>query len=341
MGVQDFTATERGSMKRFFELLTRGSLLFFVLTVAVMFAVHLLEWSAWVRPLGLAAVGAFFIYFLGAAVLACAEMPGWKNRLLPALSFVFLGLFVGFIVLMILADALYVNSEAIRKVFHDENIRNALWLSVWTSVTATAFALLFAVPIGYTLSRARFPGRVWVDAVVDLPFVFPPLVTGLTLLVFFAQTSFGRFIESDAGLGWKFVFQPAGIVLCQFVVTATLAARSAKTAFDSVDRRLENVALTLGCSRWGVFFRVTMPLARNGILAGGILTWAHAFGLFGPLMLFVGSFRGRTEVLPTTIFLEQSVGNIEVALTVALLLIGFAAAFLAALRLLGRREGVR
>jgi molybdate transport system permease protein len=108
-----------------------------------------------------------------------------------------------------------------------------------------------------------------------------------------------------------------------------------------VDRRLENVALTLGCSRWGVFFRVTMPLARNGILAGGILTWAHAFGLFGPLMLFVGSFRGRTEVLPTTIFLEQSVGNIEVALTVALLLIGFAAAFLAALRLLGRREGVR
>jgi len=186
--------------------------------------------------------------------------------------------------------------------------------------------------MGYALSRYRFPGHVLVDTIVDLPIVFPPLVAGLTLLVFFSQTSVGRWIES---MGMEFVFQPKGIVLCQFVVSASFAIRSAKSAFDEVDQRLENVALTLGCTQWGGFFRVSLPLAANGVLSGAILAWARAFGIFGPLMIFVGSFRGRTEVLSTTIYLEQSVGNLEVALAVALLLIGVALVSLVAIRIFG------
>jgi len=180
---------------------------------------------------------------------------------------------------------------------------------------------------------------MFVDAIVDLPIVFPPLVAGLTLLVFFSQTAAGRWIQQDLGL--DFVFQPKGIVLCQFVTAASFAIRSAKTAFDDVDRRFENVALTLGCTQWGSFRRVCLPLARNGIIAGGILTWARAFGLFGPLMIFVGSFRGRTEVLSTTIFLEQSVGNLEVALAIALLLIFVALIAVTGIRLAGGSAVVR
>jgi molybdate transport system permease protein len=206
-------------------------------------------------------------------------------------------------------------------------------MSTWTSLLSTLIALLFAVPMGYALSRFRFPGRILADALVDLPIVFPPLVAGLTLLVFFSQTSLGRWIQEDLGI--EFVFQPKGIVLCQFVAAASFAIRSAKTAFDDVDRRCENVALTLGCTQWGSFRRVSLPLARNGIIAGGILTWARAFGLFGPLMIFVGSFRGRTEVLSTTIFLEQSVGNLEVALAIALLLIFVALIAVTGIRLAG------
>ena len=164
---------------------------------------------------------------------------------------------------------------------------------------------------------------------------FPPLVAGLTLLVFFSQTSPSRWIQED--LGVEFIFQPKGIVLCQFLVAASYAIRSVRTAFDDVDRRFENVALTLGCTQWQSFRRVTLPLAINGIIAGGILTWARAFGLFGPLMIFVGSFRGRTEVLSTTVFLEQSVGNLEVALAGALLMIAVALAAIVAIRLVGRR----
>jgi molybdate transport system permease protein len=242
-----------------------------------------------------------------------------RSHIFSVICFFFLAVFVVSVLLLIIADILYINKEAVVTVLTSSFIRDALWLSIWTSFTTTSISLLFAVPMGYTLSRLRFPGRSLADSIVDLPIVFPPLVAGLTLLVFFSQTTLGRWIQEDLGL--EFVFQAKGIVLCQFVVTASFAIRFAKTAFDEVDRRLENVALTLGCTRWSSFWRITLPLARNGIIAGGILTWARAFGIFGPLMIFVGSFRGRTEVLSTTVYLEQSIGNLEVALAVALLMI--------------------
>jgi len=258
---------------------------------------------------------------------------GRRSKLLTAAVFVFLVTFVGFIVLLIVADALYINRNAVIEVLTAGFIREALWLSVWTSAATTALSVIFAIPVGYALSRYHFWGRTVTDTVVDLPIVFPPLVAGLTLLVFFNQTAMGKWIEQDLGL--KFVFQPKGIVLCQFVVSASYAIRVTKSAFDGIDRRVENVALLLGCTHWGSFFRVSLPLARNGIIAGGILTWARAFGIFGPLMIFVGSFRGRTEVLSSTIFLEQSVGHLEVALAVALLLIGVALVALICIRLVG------
>ena len=265
-----------------------------------------------------------------------AAVTSWRGRLFAAGGFLFVGLFTAFIALLIIADALYVDLAAVRTVLTSGFVGQALWMSIWTSLVATALAVLFAVPMGYTLSRYRFPGRVIVDSIVDLPIVFPPLVVGLTLLVFFSQTAIGRWIQEDLGL--EFVFQRKGIILCQFVVSASLAIRSAKTAFDDVDPRLENVALTLGCGRMGAFIHVALPLARNGILAGGILTWARSFGLFGPLLILVGSFRGRTEVLATTVFLEQAVGHIEVALALGLLMILVALVALTIIRLIG---GVR
>jgi molybdate transport system permease protein len=263
--------------------------------------------------------------------------PG--DRLFTAFCAVAVFVFVAFIVTLIVADALYIDRRAVAEVLRSRPIRHALWMSVWTSCTTTALALSFAVPMGYILSRYRIFGRTVIDAVIDLPIVFPPLVAGLTLLVFFSQTAPGRWIQQDLGI--EFVFQPKGIILCQFLVAASYAIRSVRTAFDDVDRRFEHVALTLGCTQWQSFRRVTLPLAANGIIAGGILTWARAFGLFGPLMIFVGSFRGRTEVLSTTVFLEQSVGNLEVALAVALLMIGVALAAIIAIRLVGGRGRFR
>ena len=268
-----------------------------------------------------------------------SPLQGWRDRVFTAAVFFFVAVFVLFVLMLIVADLLYIDKEAVRTVIVSKEIRHALKLSIWTSFATTFIAVLFAVTIGYSLSRFRFPGRSLVDAIVDLPIVFPPLVAGLTLLVFFSQTTFGRWIQDDLGI--EFVFQPKGIVLCQFLVSASFAIRSAKTAFDDVDRRFENVALTLGCTRWASFRRISLPLALNGIIAGGILTWARAFGLFGPLMIFVGSFEGRTEVLSTRIFLEQSTGDLEVALAVAMLMIFVAIIALTTIHLVGRRTEAR
>jgi molybdate transport system permease protein len=193
--------------------------------------------------------------------------------------------------------------------------------------------LAFAIPMGYALSRFRFPGHVLVDSIVDLPIILPPLLVGLSLLVFF-QTRSGRFIEET---GLRFVFQQKGIILCQLLASASFGIRAVKLTFDGIDPRLEHVAMTLGSTRSGAFFRVALPLARRGIITGAILIWTRAFGIFGPLMVFVGAVRMRTEVLPTTIYLEQSVGRIEVALAVAVLMLVLATAGLLGIRMIGLR----
>ena len=235
---------------------------------------------------------------------------------------------------LIVADVWYVgaNPQVARQVMSRE-IWAALKLSLWTSVVTVIIALVFAVPMGYVLSRYHFPGHVIVDTIVDLPIIFPPLVAGLTLLVFF-HSPLGSWIEHS---GVKFVYQVKGIVLCQLLVSASFAIRTIKAAFDEIDTRYEHVALTLGCTQAQAFFRVLLPMARNGIIAGGILAWARAFGIFGPIMVFVGAVRLRTEILPTTIYLEQSIGRLEVALAVALLMIAIATVALISIRLLGNR----
>lgn len=258
---------------------------------------------------------------------------GLKSHLFSAWVMLPLFLFVGFVVILILLDIAYVNKEAFYEALRSPEIWAAARLSVVTSVTTVLIGMLFAIPTGYALSRYRFPGHTLVDSIVDIPIVFPPLIIGLSLLVFF-RTRFGVWLEDH---GIEFVYQPAGIVLCQFFTAASFGIRTVNTAFDRIDPRTEHVALTLGCTQWGAFFRVALPMARNGILAGAILTWARAFGVFGPLTVFVGAVRMRTEVLPTTIYLEQSIGRIEVALAVAVIMIAMAMIALSAIRLFGIR----
>lgn len=315
------------------------TLALFIATASAAVLADLAEWetlTGWLTVVMWISLPAYFV----TAVLSI-ETPGraWTERAFTVAVFFFVALFVTLAFLLVIADALYINWTAVVEMARSPYIGQALRLSIVTSVITTVLALIFAIPMGYALSRYDFPGRMLADTVVDIPIVFPPLVAGLTLLVFFSQTGIGRWIEEDLGL--VFVFQKKGIVLCQFVISASFAIRSVKTAFDEVDRRLEKVALTLGYTSWQSFLHVSLPLASRGVMAGAILTWARAFGVFGPLMIFVGSFRGKTEVLSTTIFLEQSVGNLEGALTVALLLISVATVALLTIRLVGGQAMVK
>mgnify|MGYP002682448809 CR=1 FL=1 len=209
----------------------------------------------------------------------------------------------------------------------------AVKLWAMTTTITTAIAVLFGIPASYALSRYRFPLHSLIDSIIDLPIVLPPLVAGIALLVFF-QTAVGQWIEAHV---MRFVFTTQGIILAQFVPSASFAVRALKAAFDSVDPRMEQVARTLGWNERQAFWRVTFPLARNGLVAGTVMTWARAAGEFGPILMFCGATRFKTEVLPIAIFLNMSVGKIEMALSVTLILVILATGALLAFRKLGGR----
>jgi len=269
--------------------------------------------------------------FFSSPSRAGQPVGGLSNRLFAAAMLAFVVLFVGGWLALFAADVAYTSWDAVGQVLRAKEIRAALRLSLWTSGLSVLIGLVFAIPMGYALSRYRFPGHVVVDSIVDLPILLPPLIIGLSLLVFF-RTDVGQFIESS---GFKFVFQKKGIILCQFLASASFGIRAVKLTFDGIDPRLEHVALTLGYGRAGAFFWVALPLASRGIVSGALLIWTKAYGIFGPLMVFVGAVRMRTEVLPTTVYLETSVGRIEVALAVTILMLVLATTALVGVRILG------
>ena len=239
-------------------------------------------------------------------------------------------LFIGAVLSLLLADFMYADAASMKAALESVHLRRAAILSLGTSITAAFLAILVAVPAGYALSRYPLPGKILFDTFIDASIVLPPLVAGISLLVAFRlsadlQSSHWAilrvFDRVAVWIGDRMIYRVPGIILAQFFVCAGYALRTTKAAFDATDRRLELVAETLGCTRFGAFRRAAVPAAAPGIAAGAVLSWARAFGVFGPIMIVAGAVRDRTEVLPTAIYLEISIGRLEVALAISLFMI--------------------
>lgn len=228
----------------------------------------------------------------------------------------------------------YTEWDTFVQALFSEEILFAIRLSITTATIAAIISILIAVPVAYAISRNDFWGKDIVDSLLDLPIVISPIALGAALLVFF-NTPIGAAIDDNA---IKFVFAVPGIVLAQITVISALAIRLLKSTFDSIDPRYEQVARTLGCSKPEAFFRVTLPLARDGLIASGILTWARAVGEFGATVTLAGATAMKTETLPTAIFLSLASANIEKAIAVIFVLIIIAIVALLAIRkFIGRR----
>ncbi len=212
-------------------------------------------------------------------------------------------------------------------------LRHALMLSLVTSILSALIALFLAIPSGYLLSRYRVPGWRVLDLLFYLPIALPPLVMGVALLIFF-QTGPGRFIQRHL---CEFTFSVPGIVLAQTIMGVAFATRICKLAFDNVSPKLPGVARTLGATRWQAFVRVELAEARSGLVEALVLAWTIAFGAFGPIALFSGITRMRTEILSSSVFLEFSVGNLDRALVVSLWMVAIAGTALAIVRGRGKR----
>jgi molybdate transport system permease protein len=243
------------------------------------------------------------------------------------------GLYAGLIVAMLAADIAYASAGDLRRAFDSPEIRAAVWLSLVSCSAAAILSVWVGVPLGYLLSRTRFPGRDVLDVLIDVPIVLPPLVVGLSLLVLF-QTAPGAWFQRNV---MTVTYAVPAVVVAQFATAAAFAARTMRVTFDQIDPRTEDVARSLGCSRARAFWRVTLPEARRGVMTAFTLAWARAIGEFGPILVFAGATRMRTEVLSTSVFLELSIGNLEAALAVSLLMIAVAAAVLVVARTFGLR----
>ena len=311
------------------------------------------------------------------------------------------GLYVALIVAMLLADLKFTSLEHVENALASPPIRYAIKLSLVSCFVTTILSLWVAEPLGYLLSRTQFIGKPFVDTILDIPVVLPPLVIGLSLLILF-QTDVGTWVEHNtqhrmgqiltygaipitlAAMAWFVVGRnlstevgwsiPAGVaigsaailastglgpsldvelqarfgtpityaipsvILAQFSVSAAFAVRTMRVTFDQISPRTEQVALTLGCTRSQAFWMVSVPEAGRGIVSAACIAWARALGEFGPILVFAGATRMRTEVLSTTVFLELSIGKMESAIAVSLLMVVVAVFVLLLMRGFGLRN---
>lgn len=184
----------------------------------------------------------------------------------------------------------------------------ALSLSLKVAGWATLFNAVLGIGVAWTLARLRFPGRNLLDALLTLPMVLPPTVLGYYLLVLIGRNGpIGAFLQHHFGI--TLIFSFPGAVIAATVVAFPLVMKSARAAFETIDPQFEKAARVLGLSPLAVFFRVTLPLARRGILAGLLLAFARALGEFGATLMVAGSIPGRTQTLSIAVYEAVQAGE--------------------------------
>lgn len=179
------------------------------------------------------------------------------------------------------------------------------WQIVALSLKVSGVAILATLPIAFgvawVLARKRFAGKVLLDALVHLPLVLPPVVTGwLLLLAFGTSGPAGELLEDTLGL--RFMFRWTGAALAAAVMALPLMVRAMRLSIEAIDQKLEGAARTLGAGPWRTFFEITLPLAFPGVLAGMVLGFARSIGEFGATITFVSNIPGETRTLPLAIY---------------------------------------
>ena len=187
---------------------------------------------------------------------------------------------------------------------------NALRLSTIFAVAAATLAMVPAILLGYWLARTKAKWKWIAEALANLPLVLPPVVTGYILLVILAPAGpVGKLLMA---VGFKIVFTPYAAIIAAMVVSFPLAMRTAKLAFESIDKNIENTARSLGAGKMETFLEISLPLARHGIIGGWLLAFARSLGEFGATIMIAGNIAGKTQTIPLAIFAKATQpGGIE------------------------------
>jgi molybdate transport system permease protein len=190
----------------------------------------------------------------------------------------------------------------------DPSVLFSLRLSIQVASAATFFIVLIGVGIAYLLAMKRFRGKELLDIICTLPLVLPPTVTGYYLLVLLGRNGWvGRPVYEWTG--WNIMFTWYAAIVASFVVALPLMIKTTRASIESVDKSLINASYTLGHSELGTALKVTLPLAKRGIIAGTILSFARAMGEFGATLMVAGNIPGRTDTMPISIYAHASSGD--------------------------------
>jgi molybdate transport system permease protein len=212
-------------------------------------------------------------------------------------------------------------------------VRDALWLSLRTTLAALAIIIIVGTPAAYLLATRSFRGRDLIVTLVELPLVLPPAVAGIALLAAFGPSGILGGALDDAGI--RLVLETAGVIVALTFVAAPFYIRQAQAAFEAVDADLLDAARTLGVGEAGAFVRVAIPCAGAGISAGLALAWGRALGEFGATLMFAGSFQGITQTAPLAIFAEFT-RDFPAALALSAILVAVSAALLLSVKFVAR-----
>ncbi len=239
------------------------------------------------------------------------------------ITLLFATIFFGLIISLFIIPSF----TAILNSLQAKEMMYSLELSLITSAVSTIAVLTLAIPIGYALSRFSFFGKNFLKSILDLPIAFPELVLGLCLLVFFGQTFVGKVLNV---LGIKIVFTKLGIIVAQVFTALPYSTRILCSTFESINPRIELVSRSLGYTEFETFRNITLPIAKEGILATTIISFARCMGAFGAVLVLAGGSYMYTETLPITIYLSLSYGNMDMAITsgIVLVIISFAAIYM-------------
>lgn len=212
----------------------------------------------------------------------------------------------------------------------------SLELSLFVATLATLIVAVVGTFFGYLLARGNFRGRNLLDAVLSLPLVLPPTVVGFYLLSTFGKKGWlGSIIY--AATGWTLAFTWPAAVIAAVVIAFPFMVKTSRAAIESVDRSYENVSYTLGKSQLETVFKVTLPLAWKGLLAGVALSFARALGEFGATLMFAGNIPERTQTMPLAIYQASQSGSDSLAVGLVALLTMISLAVLFAINKLGAR----
>jgi len=199
-----------------------------------------------------------------------------------------------------------------------KTVIQAISVSFKTTLVSVGLIFLLGTPVAYLMGRHQFRYKKALDALIDMPLVLPPSVAGLALLITLGRRGFiGGWLED---LGIKIAFTTFAVVIAQIFIAAPFYVRSASLGFASVDVEIEQAARIDGANRWQIFKFLIVPLSRIAIISGIMMSWARALGEFGATIMFAGNLPGRTQTMPTAIYLGFET-DFESALTLSVILV--------------------